>query len=327
LSPPPFFSVIIVNFNGGAHLRTCLEALRGQTERDFEVLVVDNGSTDGAIDSLAEAYPEARLLRQARNLGFAAANNLAARAARGTWLVLLNNDAFAAPEWLERLRAGIARYPAFSGFASRQMKALAPTCLDGAGDAYHVSGVPWRIGFDQPMGPPWDRDGEIFIPCACAAAYRKDAFDAAGGFDERFFCYVEDVDLAFRLQLRGHRFMYLSQAVVKHVGSATVGKTSDFARYHGHRNIVWCFFKNMPDALLWKYLPLHLAMNLVSLLAFTLKGEGAPIWRAKWSALGGLPWVLAERRAIQRTRTASAHELERRMAHGLRTLIMRSRAT
>lgn len=327
MAVPPLFSVIIANFNGGAHLRTCLEALRAQTERDFEVIVVDNGSTDGAIDRFAEAYPEARLLRQESNLGFAAANNLAARSARGAWLVLLNNDAFAEPDWLAQLRAGIARYPAFSGFASRQMKALAPTRLDGAGDAYHVSGVPWRIGFDQPMGPPWDRDGEIFIPCACAAAYRKDVFEAAGGFDERFFCYVEDVDLAFRLQLQGHRFMYLAQAVVKHVGSATVGKASDFARYHGHRNLVWCFVKNMPDALLWKYLPLHLAMNLVSLLAFTFEGQGGPLWRAKRDAVRELPGVWADRRAVQRGRTASARDLERRMAHGLRALIMRSRAT
>lgn len=325
--PRPLFSVIIVNFNGGAHLPACLEALRRQTERDFEVLIVDNGSTDGSADTLDEAYPQATLLRQERNLGFAAANNLAARQARGEWLVLLNNDAFAEPDWLERLREGITRYPAFSGFASRQLKALAPGLLDGAGDAYHVGGVPWRLGFDQPMGPPWDRACEIFAPCACAAAYRKDAFDATGGFDERFFCYIEDVDLAFRMQLRGHRFMYLPEAVVRHVGSATVGKTSDFARYHGHRNMVWCFFKNMPGALLWKHLPLHLAMNAGSLLAFTLQGEGGPIWRAKWDALKGLPRVLAERRAVQRARTVPAPDLERRMAHGFKALLARGQAS
>jgi GT2 family glycosyltransferase len=185
--------------------------------------------------------------------------------------------------------------------------------------------VPWRAGFGQPHGPPWDAEREIFVPCACAAVYRREAFTAAGGFDEAFFCYVEDVDLAFRMQLRGGRFMYVPDAVVHHVGSASTGRASDFARYHGHRNMVWCFLKNMPGPLLWKYLPAHLAMNLASLLSFSLRGEGRPIWRAKWDALKALPRLLAERRRIQGTRTASARDLERRMARGLTALLTRAR--
>jgi GT2 family glycosyltransferase len=321
---PPVFSVIVVNWNGGEAVLACLAALARQTFRDFEVIVVDNGSTDGSAEAIAARYAECRLLRLATNTGFAHANNRGADMARGTWLALLNNDAFAEPDWLAQLEAATRRHGDFVGFASRQLQAHHPEMLDGAGDAYHTSGVPWRAGFGQPMGPPWDVAREIFVPCACAAAYRRAAFEAVGGFDASFFCYMEDVDLAFRMQLRGGRFMYEPAAVVHHVGSASTGKSSDFARYHGHRNMVWCFVKNMPGALLWKYLPLHLAMNMGSLVGFTLSGEGGPIWRAKWDALKGLPAVLAERRRVQRTRTAAPRDLEGRMAHGLRLLLKRS---
>jgi GT2 family glycosyltransferase len=325
-APMPAVSVVIVNWNGAHHIARCLEALEAQTFRNFEVIVVDNGSTDGSADLVTERFPTVRLLRQATNIGFAAGNNLGAGAARGTWLALLNNDAYAEPTWLEALQAVAGRDAGYVGFASCQRQAHRPEVIDGAGDAYHVSGVPWRLGFDHLYGPPWDTERDVFAPCACAAMYAREAFLAVGGFDERFFCYLEDVDLAFRLQLRSGRFRYVPQAVVNHVGSASTGKTSDFARYHGHRNMVWCYVKNMPTTLLWKYLPTHLAMNVGSLLSFTLRGEGAPIWRAKWDAVRGLPEMIAERRQIQRTRTASARELEGQMVVGVKRLLMRSRA-
>lgn len=322
---PPAFSVIVINWNGGEAVLACLAALAGQTFRDFEVIVVDNGSTDGSAAAIGECFPESRLLRLAANTGFAHANNEGARVARGRWLATLNNDAFAEPDWLERLNAATERHAAFDGFASCQVQAGAPHLLDGAGDTYHTSGVPWRAGFGQPVGAPWDAEREIFVPCACAAVYRRAAFEAAGGFDPAFFCYLEDVDLAFRMQLRGGRFMYVPDAVVRHVGSASTGRASAFARYHGHRNMVWCFVKNMPAPLLWKHLPGHLAINMASLLAFSLRGEGGPIWRAKWDALKGLPRVLAERRRIQGERVASAQDLERRMARGVGALWKRAR--
>ena len=311
------FSIVVVNWNGGALVEECLEALRAQTWRDFEVIVIDNGSTDDSPRRISELFPECRLIRLDRNIGFAAANNRAAAASKGQWLVLLNNDAFARPDWLEKLHEGIRRHPEFAGFASLQLQARRPDLLDGAGDSYHVSGLVWRAGFGQPFAPPWDEEREIFLACAAAAAYRSDAFRDVGGFDESFFCYVEDVDLSFRMQLRGYRFMYLPSAVVHHVGSASQGQKSSFARYHGHRNLVWCYLKNMPSALLWRHLPVHLLMNLWLLGWFSLRGEGGPIWRAKWDALKGLPRVLRQRREIQARRTVPARDLDRHMVHGL----------
>jgi len=318
-------TVIVVNWNGAPHLRRCLAALRAQQFRDFEAIVVDNASSDDSADIVTREFPEFRLLPQTANLGFAAANNIGARAARGEWLALLNNDAFAEPDWLEQLAQATREYPVYAGFASCQLSDADPVYLDGAGDSYHSIGLAWRSGRGQPFGPPWDVPRAVFAPCAAAALYRRAVFLDAGGFDAAFFCYFEDVDLAFRLGLHGRRFMYIPGARVRHIGSASHGQASDFARYHGHRNLVWTFTKNMPASLLWRYLPGHILFNLFSLLVFTLAGQPRALWRAKWHALKGLPRVLRERRALQAKRTAPAADLDGLMAHGLWALIRRHR--
>ena len=320
-------SVIVVNWNGTPHLRRCLAALRAQQFRDFEAIVVDNASSDGSADIVTREFPEFRLLPQPANLGFAAANNIGTRAARGEWLALLNNDAFPEPDWLAQLAQATCDYPECDGFASCQLSDADPGRLDGAGDSYHSIGLAWRSGRGRAFGPPWDAPRAVFAPCAAAALYRRAAFLEVGGFDEAFFCYFEDVDLAFRLGLRGRRFMYIPQARVRHIGSASHGQASDFARYHGHRNLVWTFVKNMPACLLWRYLPGHILFNLISLIVFTLSGQPGALWRAKWHALKGLPRVLRERRALQARRTAPAAALDGLMAHGLWTLIRGQRRT
>ena len=123
------------------------------------------------------------------------------------------------------------------------------------------------------------------------ALYRRSALDEPGGFDEDYFCYVEDVDLGFRLRLAGYCYLYVLQSVAYHVGSGTTGgQDSDFAMYHGHRNLVWTFVKDMPGILFWLLLPLlHLLLNLVSIICFTLRWRGGVIWRAKRYAVLGLP--------------------------------------
>src|SRR5262249_54470677 len=174
------------------------------------------------------------------------ANNLAARAARECdAFALLNPDAIADPGWLEALLDAAARHPQAGAYASRMLLASEPERLDGAGDSYHTSGRAWRNGHlvrvDQ-----WSAGGdEVFAPCAAAALYQRMAFEAVGGFDERYFCYFEDVDLGFRLRLKGYRPVYVPGAVVTHVSSGISGYRSDFAVYHCERNAVWTFLKNM----------------------------------------------------------------------------------
>lgn len=158
---------------------------------------------------------------------------------------------------------------------------------------------------------------EIFSPCAAAALYRKRAFEEAGGFDEDFFCYMEDVDLGFRLRLLGYRALYVPDSIAYHVGSATTGDHhSDFAIYHGHRNLIWTYVKNMPGILFWLLLPYQLMLNFFSILWFSIHGKGHIIMKAKYDALRGMRRMWYKRCQIQASRRISIrniwHVLDRR---------------
>jgi GT2 family glycosyltransferase len=311
-------AVIVVNFNGGATLARCLGSIKNQSLRPARVIVVDNASSDRSAANAALTFPEFTFLELTENLGFAAANNHAAKIADDCdWLALLNPDACAAPNWLENLYAAARRNPEFDFFGARMLMTVNPSYLDGVGDVYHVSGAHWRCGHGEVGAARYLEIVEIFAPCAAAALYRRDPFVKVGGFDESFFCYAEDVDLGFRLQLKGHRCLYVPEAVVEHVGSAITGRRSDFAVYHGHRNLVWVYSKNMPWPLFWLYLPQHILLNLISLVWFSLHGQARVIFKSKWDALKGLPRILRESRQVQASRRVSAWELRRVMAKGL----------
>jgi GT2 family glycosyltransferase len=313
----PKIAVIIVNANTGVHIERALTSLAKQTLAPTRVIVVDNASTDGSPDEIAKRFPSVDLIRLDRNVGFAAANNVGVRAADDCeWVALVNPDAFPLSDWLAALARAIEQRPQYAFFGSRLVSADAPSLLDGTGDVYHVSGLAWRRDHGRPatVAPG---AGEIFSPCAAAALYRRDAFLEVGGFDESYFCYFEDSDLAFRLRLAGHRCLYVPDAVVHHVGSVTAGRFSDFTVYHSFRNLVWTYAKNMPTPLLWLYLPQHVLVTGLTLAWFGLRGQGRVVLSSKRDALRELPRVLEQRRAIQRRRKASARELRQAMATGV----------
>lgn len=317
----PQLAVVIVNYNSGRLLERCLEALEGQTVRGFRTIVVDNASDDASVDDLESRFRNVTVIRSSSNLGFAAGNNLGiSRAGSAEWIAMLNPDAFPQPDWLERLLEAARLHPEYTFFASRMLLAQTPERLDGTGDLYHVSGLAWRRDHGDLLTEGSQEPGEIFGPCAAAALYRRDVLREVDGFDERFFCYFEDVDLAFRLRLKGHRCLYVPQASVHHVGSAIAGRRSDFKAYHEHRNLVWAFCKNMPAILLWRYLPLHLAVNTAAVVAFAAHGRLRVILRAKYGALRALPEILQDRKRIQAARKASPIELDRAFTHGLAAL-------
>lgn len=315
----PGIAVLIVNYNGGKFLSRSLEALERQTMRDFRIIVVDNGSSDGSADGIDGRYANVALVRAGRNLGFAAGNNLALKHAAGAeWIALLNPDAFPEPEWLERMMRAASAWPGYSFFGSRMLLADAPQLLDGTGDVYHASGMAWRRDHGVPLERGAAEAGDIFGPCAAAALYARAAFDEAAGFDERYFCYHEDVDLAFRLRLLGHRCRYVPDAVVHHVSGGIAGRRSDFATYHGQRNLVWTYVKDMPGVLFWLFLPLHLLMNAAAVVVCAARGQFGVALRAKRDALRGLGTALAQRRAIQAARRAGVREILAAMSFGLR---------
>ncbi len=262
----PKVSVIIVNYNGGDWLVKSVISVVDQTMTDFECFIVDNGSTDGSLDSLPALDERFEIIKAGENLGFTVGNNLAAKKARGEWIACLNPDAFAMPDWLEQLfkTPGLGRPVTMVG--SRQNMALKPGILDGLGDFYHVTGLAWRAGCDHKETDHQIKDHhEAFGPCAAAALYHRETFQRLGGFDESFFCYHEDVDLAYRIRLDGGICIQNNLAIVDHVSSGISGRASEFAVYHGTRNRIWTFMKNTPWPLKIISLPAHLAVNIAIL--------------------------------------------------------------
>jgi len=299
--PPAAVTVVLVAYNSGGYLARCLEGLSRQSFRDFVTLIIDNASTDGSIESLPPLGDRTRLVRMGENLGFAAANNRAAELSSTPWIAMLNPDALPEPDWLEALMAAVERHPDIAMFGSTQIRLDAPDRFDGVGDVYHASGVYWRGAYGWPLGS-CERSGETFSPCAAAALYRRMDFLAIGGFDERFFCYGEDVDLAFRLRLQGHRALQVGDAVVHHAGSASAGRYSAFTVYHSIRNRYWVFLKNMPAALLWPLLPAYVFASVLLVLLSSSRGRGGVALHGTWDAIGGIPAMWRSRRAIQRQR-------------------------
>lgn len=318
----PVISVVIVAFESAATLSQCLAALRAQTFGDFEVLLVDNGSSDGAAQAAAKADPSIRLIEAGGNIGFAAGNNLAASQARGQWLALLNPDAYADPDWLEQLIAATQRWPHIRSFACLQKAADRPGKVDGAGDVLTLAGIPYRgaYGHDLIALP----EGEVFSACGAAHLIARDLFLQVGGFDERFFCYCEDVDLGYRLRLIGEATLFVPQAVVSHVGSAVLGARSDFALFHGARNRLWLLVKNTPWPLVPVVALLHVPVLALLLVMHAMRGEARPVLRGLLAGFAGLGPMLTTRRPIQAARTASAGTILRAMAISPLTLARRS---
>lgn len=282
----PRVTVVVVAYQSGGYLQPCIDSLAAQSFADFEAVVVDNASTDGSVDALRPPDARFRVDRAGENLGFAAANNRAVRASAAPYVALLNPDATADPGWLAALVAAVQADPRRASVGSLQVRLEDAGRLDGVGDVWHAAGLAWRAG----EGWSADRapgDGPILGPCGAAALYRREAFLEAGGFEERFFCYCEDVDLALRLRLLGHASWRASAAVVRHAGSAISGRASDFTLFHGHRNRVWTFLRNTPGGWFWALAPFHLAFNALYLGLALRRGFHRPVWRAYRAAWAG----------------------------------------
>lgn len=315
--------VVIVNYNSGQWLSKCLQALAQQSHPPDRVIVVDNASSDESF--VVGNYFDLPIepVEMPSNVGFARANNLAAQRLQDVdWIVTLNPDAVVAKDWLAQLMTAVELKPGFDVFGC-QMLSEDGVILDGVGDIYHSSGLVWRDGHGRTVDDHDLEAGEIFSPCAAAAMYRRRCWEEAGGLDERYFCYVEDVDLGFRLRLLGYRCWYVPKAQVMHAGSAVSGSHSDFTVYHGHRNLVWTYFKNMPGWLFWLYLPQHLLLNLVTIAGYAVRGQLRPVLRSKRDALAALPEFWRDRRHLQANRRVSPGQIRLALTRGFAPLFRR----
>jgi GT2 family glycosyltransferase len=301
----PDVSIVIVTWNGRAYLDACLNAVAAQEGVDSETILVDNASTDGTAAWVRAHFPWVRLVTLDQNRGFAGGNNAGVREARGRYVALLNNDTVPDPGWLRALLGGIDAGAGFVLTASRIVYMHDPRIIDSAGDGL----LRWGGAFKHRHGAPADTAGdsrEVFGVCGAACLLPKSVFDDLGGFDEDFFALHEDVDLSYRARLLGYRCRYVAEAVVRHHGSATLGRLSAFAVFQGQRNLEWVYVKNTPGLMLIRTLPGHILYTAAAAVHFARLGMAATFLRAKAAALGGLPAMLRKRAAIQRTRRVGA---------------------
>jgi len=308
-----------------------LRSLAGQTGVDFETIVVDNGSTDGSAE-LAETEFGARMIRNAENRGYCAANNQGMAAARGEFIALLNNDAEAAPGWLAALVRACSKRDDIGMAASKILMWEDPRRIDKAGHLIFPDGQNRGRGTGALDRGQFDREEEVLWPDGCAAIYRKKMLDGIGGFDEDFFAYGDDAELGLRARIAGWRCLYTPEAVVRHHRGATLGKDSAWRLELIERNRVLLAVKLFPWSLLWLNPVFSLARLTAGLLA-AHRGTGDtaqfPGWRGKWTmacalvrgdlaALRLVPRMLQKRAAIRRIRRLTPAELRRLLwAHRL----------
>ena len=244
-------TVIIPNYNGLRFLPDCLDGLKAQTVKDFEILVVDNGSEDGSGEWLKESQVPAILLPE--NTGFSGAVNVGIRAARTPYVILLNNDTKADPAYVENLLKAIEASPKIFSVSPKMIQMYHPGLMDDAGDMYSIIGWAYQRGVGQETGR-YNRPCHVFSACAGAAIYRREVFEEIGYFDEMHFAYLEDIDVGYRAKIAGYYNRYCPKAVVYHVGSGTSGsKYNSFKVRLAARNNVYLNYKNMP--------PLQLLVN------------------------------------------------------------------
>lgn len=308
---PPAISVIIPNWNGAHHLPTCLDSLRCQSYPSFEVIVVDNGSTDGSLELLERDYPEVKVVALPENRGFAGGVNAGIRQARGEILAVFNNDAEADSHWLEELVDSLERHPEAGMATPKVLLFDQRDVIHTAGDFYGVDGVPGNRGVWQRDEGQFDREEHVFGASGVAAAYRRAMLDDVGLLDEDLISYCEDVDLAWRAQLAGWKCVYVPTAVVYHKLSATGG--GQIASYYCGRNFIYVMVKDYPTTLLKKYWRRIVAVQLriawEALKAW--RGEAARArLRGQLAGLWGLPRMLAKRGAVQASRRVSDEYLE-----------------
>lgn len=267
-------TVVIPNYNGKHYLKTCLESLENQVGGRTEVILVDNGSEDGSCEYLAEYFPWVRVIALDENTGFCHAVNVGIEQSSTPYVLLLNNDTEAAPDFVSEMVAGIKSHPKAFSCAAQMLKFQERTKIDDAGNYYNALGWAFARGKGK-AADDYQKESKIFASCGGAAVYRKDILDQIGLFDEKHFAYLEDIDIGYRARIQGFENWYLPKAVVYHVGSGTSGSRYNlFKIRYSSRNNVYMLYKNMPVLQLILNLPFLILGFAAKLVFFATKGYG-----------------------------------------------------
>ena len=303
-------SIIVPNWNGIKFIGMCLDSLARSDFHSYEVIVVDNGSVDGSREMIEEKYPRVRLIKNRENMGFAVACNQGIKAAKGKYISLLNNDIEVESSWLTKLYEGMERHPECGMGTTKMMFLDQRDTFYNAGDLFHS----WSAGGGRGQGEKdigqYDKEDYVFGACAGAGIYRREFFEQVGIFDEDFFIFAEDVDINMRGQLQGFKCVYLPEAKVYHIGTATVGLYSDRYIYLCKRNDIFVLVRNYSLKMYFRYLWTVLKHQFHDIKYFTYRGQGIVLFKSKLGAFKMLIPMLIRRFRIQSSRTVPDRKIE-----------------
>ena len=314
----PALSIVILNWNGAHLLSGCLDSVRAQTFRDLEIVMSDNGSSDGSVKMVAARYPEVKVVRFGENVGFCLAVNAALRVSHGEFAAVLNNDTELDARCLEELVAAMRSDPRLGICAPKMVYYDNPTLINSAGHACGPDGVVVDIGRGQQDSEWFNRPREVLGACAGAALYRRRMLDQIGLFDPDFFISFEDADLNWRAQWAGWRARYVPTAVVRHREGVSRQIRSRRAMFLGMRNTLHVWVKNWPLRLLVCRLPGIWRGWRASALALTRRGQGDLLASVLCAGILQMPRMLSRRRRIQRTRGVPLARFEELLEMGER---------
>jgi GT2 family glycosyltransferase len=312
----PAVSVVIPSWNGRAYLEECLPSLQTQTFDDFELIVVDNGSTDGTADFVRSAWPAARLLLHNSELGFCRAVNLGLDASRGELIVILNNDVVLEHTWLQELVACMDRHPDAGFCSSKALSYYDHSVLDGAGAALAPSGWFYEVGHGEQDRGQYDIEREVCIATGVSLMMRRSVLNEIGGLDEDFGSCCEDVDLTLRAFLAGHRGWYAPKSVLYHRRRGTVSRRPAALVEQFQRNMELVWYKNFPADLMVRGVLSRAFFWAGSLCVHLSHGYLIPFLRGKLGALRAMPGMRPKRREIRARTCVSTADLERLMVAG-----------
>ena len=267
-------SVVIPIFYGIAFLDSVLASLEGQTLNNFEVILVDNGSTDGSCSFVTANYPWVHLIELSENFGFCGAVNAGIRASKAPYVLLLNNDTEVKEDFVEEMLAAIRRHKNAFSCGARMVQYHDRDKLDDVGNYYCALGWSFARGRGKDIHA-YETEDKIFSACAGAAIYRKKILEKIGYFDEEHFAYLEDTDIGYRARIYGYENWYAPKAIVYQVGSGTSGsRYNQIKTRYSSRNNIYLIYKNMPLLQIILNLPFLAAGFLIKFLFFAVKGMG-----------------------------------------------------
>lgn len=320
----PLLSIIIPNWNGKKFLKECLDSLKKQTYNNFEIILVDNGSTDGSIDFIQKEYGDfVKIIRNETNLGFAEGSNIGIRSARGEFIVLLNNDTKTDPFWLEELVKTIHIDPKVGMWGSKIYSYYHKNQIEAVGELIYWDGLTRAKGQFEIDNGQFNFMEEILYPPGCGAMYRRKIFDEIGLFDKDFFAYADDAEIGIRARLAGWKALFVPKAILYHKNSGTGGQHSPFKAFYVERNRFWITIKYFP-------LPLLFLTPFFTFYRFIFQAYGALThhgaagiftknyspWKLIWilitaygSAFYHLPKMLKKRKKIRYLKKVSYGEI------------------